>query len=126
MNFIRYKVCLAQKSLTFFLINIEQLINNKAEINAYNIHGNTALHYACHFGYSDLCFELIKFGASVNNCNRYDLTPTDLCRKALREMLLNLARSYNLLIAPVAFKEDTMLRLSRNKTSNLNFSTAKK
>ncbi len=95
-----------------------QLLSNKADINAYNIHGNTALHYACHFGYSDLCFELVRLGASVSNCNRYGQMPTDLCRKALRELLLNLAGSYNLPIAPVPFRENALSRMSRNKTSN--------
>lgn len=106
-------------SFIIIIINtfVLKLISHKADINSLNIHGNSPLHYACHFGFSDLCFELIKLGASVNNCNRYNLTPMDLCRKSLRELLLNLARSYNLPTNRVVFKEDSQWRLSRNKSS---------
>lgn len=97
------------------------LISNKADINAYNIHGNTPLHYACHFGYSNLCFELIKMGAQVNCCNRYGVSPTGLCRKALRELLLNLARSYDLPVSPVAFRENSLWTVNRNKSKDIAF-----
>ena len=31
-----------------------QLVHNKANINAVNEHGNTALHYACFWGYDQI------------------------------------------------------------------------
>lgn len=36
-----------------------KLIKNKANVNSKNVHGNTPLHYACHFNYSELAMVFI-------------------------------------------------------------------
>ena len=54
---------------------------NPNGVHASNLHGNTPLHYACYNSYLDIAIELINSGALVNNCNRYNQIPLDLCKK---------------------------------------------
>ena len=36
-------------------INIKKLLSRKAEVNVQNEHGMTPLHYACFWGYEQIC-----------------------------------------------------------------------
>ena len=61
-----------------------QLLQNRAEVNAINEHGNTALHYATFWGYGDLADDLVsKFGALVSITNKDGDTPLDKAKGAL-------------------------------------------
>lgn len=65
----------------------------------------TALHYACFWGYEQICDDLIRAGALVNICNRRGLTPIvilkirfvfnekiqDVCRPQSREAIYQIA-----------------------------------
>ena len=61
-------------------VHIFQLIQCKVDLNAINEHGNTALHYACFWGYDDLAEELIHAGALISIANKYGDTPIEKCR----------------------------------------------
>jgi len=128
-----YRSCLFSKlhfysfHLTFnhYLLSIyNKLIKNKANINAINLHGNQAIHYACHFNYTDLSIELIKLGACINQANRYNQTPIDLCRVQLRDLILSLAKSNHIDLTRISFKLDadvvgSTTRWSQSKTNEL-------
>lgn len=49
---------------------IALLLDNGAEVNATNIHGHTALHYAAQLGDLSSAFRLLKHGADVNVAGR--------------------------------------------------------
>lgn len=56
------------------------LTTGEAHINAFDsIRGNTALHFAVHFGQLAMVKLLIKFGAKIIK-NKAELTPLDLAR----------------------------------------------
>jgi ankyrin repeat protein len=64
------------------------LLKNKGNsVNSVNIHGNTPLHYACHFRFISLAKELVRHGALVNLCNRYNKTPIDLLPKQFKPVI---------------------------------------
>ena len=48
-------------------------------MNFVNEHGNSALHYACFWGFTDIAEELIDAGALVAVQNKYQETPLDKC-----------------------------------------------
>ena len=55
-------------------------MNNEAQVNLANIHGNTPLHYACFHRYVSIANHLIEKGnASLYIANRYGQTPLDVC-----------------------------------------------
>ncbi len=50
---------------------------------------------ACHFGHLELALELIKLGASPNNCNRNNKTALDLCKGIeFRRKILGIFKIY--------------------------------
>ena len=64
-----------------------QLLRQKADVNFVNEHGNTPLHYACFWGYTDIAEELIDAGALVTIQNKYQETPLDKCGGRAAERL---------------------------------------
>ena len=65
--------------VTSLMHNSFQLLRHKADVNFVNEHGNSALHYACFWGYTDIAEELIDAGALVAVQNKYQETPLDKC-----------------------------------------------
>ena len=61
------------------MIKLFQLLRHKADVNFVNEHGNTPLHYACFWGYTDIAEDLIEAGALVTIQNKYQETPLDKC-----------------------------------------------
>jgi hypothetical protein len=75
------------------------LWQHKAEINAINEHGNTALHYACFWGFSELADDLVsKFGALVSVTNKEGDTPLDKCKGGLSTRLHGKNNDYDVKI----------------------------
>ncbi len=64
-----------------------QLLKNKADINFVNEHGNTPLHYACFWGYSNIAEDLVNYGAYVSVANKYGEIPLDKCSGAVAKRL---------------------------------------
>lgn len=64
-----------------------QLLRHKADVNFINEHGNTALHYACFWGYQLIAEDLVQAGASVSIANKYGEVPLDKCRGAMAKKL---------------------------------------
>lgn len=65
-------------------------------MNSINEHGNTALHYACFWGYGDLADDLVaKFGALVFVTNRDGDTPLDKSKGGLSTKLHGKLRMKN-------------------------------
>ena len=87
-------------------------------MNAVNLHGNTPLHYAAHFSFQDIAFELMNAGALLLVCNRYDQTSLDLSKPILSAQLISLAKMNNQnLQNRVAFiKADSNWRSSQSKS----------
>ena len=78
--------------------NIQKLLSRKAEVNVQNEHGMTPLHYACFWGYEQICEvskemdnqilqDLIRSGALVTMCNKRGLTPLDVCQPQVRQSI---------------------------------------
>jgi len=44
-------------------------------VNSFTADGSTALHIACKHGYTELCQQLLLFGANINIANQWDLSP---------------------------------------------------
>ena len=62
-------------------------MKNKADINFVNEHGNTPLHYACFWGYSEIAEDLVNFGAYVSVANKYGEIPLDKCGGSVAKRL---------------------------------------
>ena len=45
---------------------VVKLLRNKADVNFVNEHGNSPLHYACFWGYTEIAEELVDWGAMVS------------------------------------------------------------
>lgn len=71
----------------FVFYSFEQLLNNKAEVNVMNEHGNTPLHYACFWGYGQIGEDLIHAGAHAAIANKYGECPLDKCKGLVAEKL---------------------------------------
>ena len=63
------------------------MLKNKADINFVNEHGNTPLHYACFWGYSNIAEDLVNYGAYVSVANKYGEIPLDKCSGAVAKRL---------------------------------------
>ena len=74
--------------LSSYFLHIQfQLLRHKADVNFVNEHGNSALHYACFWGYTDIAEELIDEGALVAVQNKYQETPLDKCSNNIASRL---------------------------------------
>lgn len=71
----------------FTLVIWLQLLKNKADINFVNEHGNTPLHYACFWGFSQVAEDLVNYGAYVSVANKYGEIPLDKCSGAVAKRL---------------------------------------
>lgn len=71
----------------------QKLLSKKAEVNVYNEHGMTPLHYACFWGYEQICEDLIRAGALAMICNKRGLTPLDVCQPQVRQSIYEIALS---------------------------------
>lgn len=69
----------------FFCLDLLQLIRHRSDVNALNEHGNTPLHYACFWGYSDIAKELLNHGSLVSLANKDGDTPLDKAKPALAQ-----------------------------------------
>merc|ERR1719228_2427128 len=47
--------------------------------------GNSAMHYACFWGYTDIAEELVDSGALVAVQNKYQETPLDKCSERVAQ-----------------------------------------
>lgn len=65
-----------------FILFYIQLLRERADVNFTNEHGNTALHYACFWGYDAIAEELVKAGALVSLANKDGDTPLDKTKGA--------------------------------------------
>ena len=57
---------------------VEYLLKTKADPNAADLHGNTALHYAATLGYSNIITLLTQNGGKKDVQNEQNLTPKQL------------------------------------------------
>jgi len=60
---------------------VELLLNNKAEVNAKNDRGMTALHWAAHDGNKDVAKLLVDNKADVNATNNIGETPLHIAAR---------------------------------------------
>jgi integrin-linked kinase len=65
----------------------KKLLSKKAEVNVCNEHGMTPLHYACFWGYEQICEDLIRAAALAIICNKRGLTPLDVCQPQVRQSI---------------------------------------
>jgi len=56
-------------------------------VNIANDHGNTALHYACFWRYTEIAEFLVLNGAIVNIANKYFKVPLDRTSDEIKEKL---------------------------------------
>ena len=64
-----------------------QLLRHRADVTILNEHGNSALHYACFWGYEQIAEDLINAGSSVTIANKYGDVPLDKCKGAMAKRL---------------------------------------
>ncbi|CAG8569587.1 11220_t:CDS:2 [Racocetra fulgida] len=66
----------------------EKLLQLGATVNAQNEMGLTPLHLACEEGYGDCALVLIENGGDITLENEQKKTPLDLCKKQMRDFIL--------------------------------------
>jgi len=54
---------------------LKELLSQRADVNAAQVDGSTALHWAAHWADDETAAALIRAGANVQAANRYDVTP---------------------------------------------------
>ena len=52
---------------------VQLLLRHKSDVNFVNEHGNSAMHYACFWGFTDIAEELVDAGALVAVQNKYQV-----------------------------------------------------
>lgn len=80
-------------------------------MNAINEYGNTALHYACFWGYQAIAEELLNHGALVSISNRDGDTPLDKSKAALAKRLHDLAIENGQELKRISFNDQSWLGL---------------
>jgi len=105
------------------------LLRQKADVNFVNEHGNSALHYACFWGYAGLAEDLVQAGALVGVQNKYQETPLDKAGGQLAARLQDSAARTGQDLKVKEFKDQSWLglktrsrdaTLSRHKGININ------
>ena len=75
---LRQKVIILQLFIFIIAATFAELdFRVQADVNFVNEHGNSALHYACFWGYAGLAEDLVQAGALVGVQNKYQETPLD-------------------------------------------------
>lgn len=70
---------------------VKFLLEYQVEVDAVNVHGNTALHIACLNGQDPVVTELLQFGASINSVNHrgmvsnHNLYNTFICNSIVNQ-----------------------------------------
>lgn len=70
---------------------VKFLLEYQVEVDAVNVHGNTALHIACLNGQDPVVTELLQFGASINSVNHrgmvsnHNLYNTFICNSLVNQ-----------------------------------------
>lgn len=70
---------------------VKFLLEYQVEVDAVNVHGNTALHIACLNGQDPVVTELLQFGASINSVNHrgmvsnHSLYNTFICKLVVKQ-----------------------------------------
>lgn len=78
-------------------------------MNFINEHGNTPLHYACFWGFSEIAEDLVNSGAIVSIANKYGDTPLDKCSGNLAKHLHDLAVENGQDMKKIKFKDQSYL-----------------
>lgn len=71
---------------------VKFLLEYQVEVDAVNVHGNTALHIACLNGQDPVVTELLQFGASINSVNNrgmvsnHNLYNTFICNSIVNQV----------------------------------------
>ncbi|VDM97206.1 unnamed protein product [Thelazia callipaeda] len=88
--------------------DFQKLLNRKADVNVVNEHGMTPLHYACFWGYVQICEDLIRSGALVGSCNKKGQTPLDVCQPQVRNAIMEIAHQHGQNVNErIPFKDQT-------------------
>ncbi|CAG5135401.1 unnamed protein product [Candidula unifasciata] len=85
------------------------MLQNKANVNAINEHGNTPLHYACFWGYDQIAEDLVNNGALVSLANKFDEVPLDKCKPFMAKMLKERAINLGQDLSKIPFKDRSWL-----------------
>ena len=81
-------VCVAGDTCPEKLTIVKLLLKHGADLETrQGVSQWTPLHFCCHLGNVAVAKILISGGANVNSLTRYNKTPIDLCKKALRNKL---------------------------------------
>lgn len=96
------------------------MLRNRADVNFTNEHGNSPLHYACFWGYSDIAEDLVNHGALISLANKDGDTALDKARGSLAKRLHELAVETGQELKKIHFKDQSWLGLkTRSRDATL-------
>lgn len=96
------------------------MLRNKSDVNTTNEHGNSALHYACFWGYQAIAEDLVNHGALVSIANKDGDTPLDKAKTVLSKRLHDLAIESGQELKKLSFKDQSWLGLkTRSRDATL-------
>ncbi|XP_063901891.1 integrin-linked protein kinase-like isoform X2 [Zophobas morio] len=85
---------------------ITKLLEWDLDVNCTNEHGNTPLHYACLWRNMEIAERLLRHGSQLRPLNKYGKEPLDFCDREQKEMLTELAKSFNTGLEVVPYKDE--------------------
>lgn len=95
-------------------------MRQKADVNFTNEHGNSPLHYACFWGYSEIAEDLVNHGAKVAIANKYTQTALDKCKGNLAKNLHDIAVESGQDLKKIKFKDQSWLGMkTRSRDATL-------
>lgn len=96
-------------------------MRQKADVNFTNEHGNSPLHYACFWGYSEIAEDLVNQGAKVAIANKYSQTALDICKGGnLTKNLHDIAIESGQDLKKIKFKDQSWLGMkTRSRDATL-------